>query len=254
MKQLITVCSSGLCALAVALLGACAGPLEAQSAWAVPATFAGRVVLRDCEATGAPPPIVVRPVHIGCGAVGAPDFTRLRWQGWGGARASATGLLTYRDCPGVPETGCADPRNYHTVQVRLTVEQIETCDSRRAYTRLVARFRRVDGVIDGYHLDLAQAWRACRPGSTDRTPRSFRSCGPAPALIGRLQARGMTCATARRLSTDYFSFTPPGEHVGPAHVDGFSCTGSTVMAGRDKVLFHIACHRGSARSNFLGIG
>ena len=121
--------------------------------------MAAAVVLRDCGAYGVARPSVVRPRHIACGAVGAPDFKKLHWSSWGGSNARAHGTVTYRDCPAA--TGCADPRNYHDVPVRVRVYRIRTCDGRRAYTRLRATFRDLDHRRDGYHLDLTMNWNAC---------------------------------------------------------------------------------------------
>jgi hypothetical protein len=104
---------------------------------------------------------MVKPRRIECGAVGAPDFRRLTWRGWGSGTARASGTVTYRDCPG-PYPGCADPRNYHTVPVSLRVYRIRVCDGRRAYTRLRATLRKVDGEQSGYSLDLTVNWGHCR--------------------------------------------------------------------------------------------
>lgn len=119
-----------------------------------------RVVLRDCGAFGTARPIVVRPRHIACGAVGAPDFTGLRWTHWGHRTARARGRVTYRDCPGV-FAGCSNPSNYHEVPVRVRVSRIRTCDGHRAYTRLTATLREISGRSNRFHLDLAQSWSAC---------------------------------------------------------------------------------------------
>lgn len=136
-------------------------PDGGNSATTPKARASSRVVLRDCGAYGTSRPIVVRPRHIACGAVGAPDFTKLHWSRWGRGVTSARGTVTYRDCPGVPGTGCADPVNYHDVRVRLRVFRIRDCDGHRAYTKLRASFHDTDGKRDGYHLDLTLNWGSC---------------------------------------------------------------------------------------------
>lgn len=72
-------------------------------------------------------------------------------------------------------------------------------------------------------------------------------CNPHPDLSGRLRALGTSCSTARRVSFDYFASTPPGQHVGRAHVHGFLCEGAVRAGG-----FHINCGRGRAHTRFVG--
>src|SRR5581483_2515130 len=117
----------------------------------------GRVVLRDCRGGGSAP-TAVRPVHIGCGAVGAPDFRRLHWRSWGRAQAVASGLLTYRYCPPAP---CDDPRNYYTARARVRVYRIRSCDGQRAYTRLQATYADNRHRRRTFDLSRELHWSSC---------------------------------------------------------------------------------------------
>jgi len=76
--------------------------------------------------------------------------------------------------------------------------------------------------------------------------RLYRDCDPSPELSGSLQAAYMSCATARRVAYDYFASTPPGRHVGPATVHGFSCDAHFGS------VFHINCQRDRRRLRFAG--
>jgi hypothetical protein len=81
----------------------------------------------------------------------------------------------------------------------------------------------------------------------------YRSCDPKPRLSGRLQAKGISCATARRVTLGYFGSTPPGDHTRASNVMGFSCTASIVPAGAGRASFEIECRRAAARSKFVGV-
>ncbi len=84
--------------------------------------------------------------------------------------------------------------------------------------------------------------------------RSATTCSAGRYLSGNLTVRNATCATGRRVSLGYFTHTPPARHIGAATVYGWHCSGEIIPVSRTFSKFGIECRKGSARTNFVGVG
>jgi hypothetical protein len=94
----------------------------------------------------------------------------------------------------------------------------------------------------------------CFAATSVAAMQTERSCRPGEYLRGTLIVNHTSCATGRLVSFGYFASTPPGQHTGPAEVDGFHCYGRVIRVSRRYYNFRINCHRGRARTHFLGVG